>query len=600
MKMAIRLVALSAILTTFLSTQDTAQHQIEAKLRLCDLATGTSTDGTFETVRNGDFSAGIRCWAVPQLTAGSNTTATPFAGRKGDKKDIGGHMIPTGINSTTAFLAQPLYFPQTVTKVEIEFDYKLFAQNPQLAAFDKFAATLGVNNATGKVTPLLTLKEHTLDNLPGNGWQKCTHTCTKSEIATIAKYAKQQFPFVINVGLSANLVEVYLDNVSVKVTGTRTTPKIAGRLAWAEHDKTSMRIVTGAPDGSSREVCAHIGAVISPVCYGLDWSPDGTALCFASNHEIGFSWFATDLYELSAGGIKRLTNGPQVSELNKKKDKTGKVKVRVKNTTKKAFTALGVWIQGSLNVRMVSVSALSGGQDEVEVIFDNVVDLGDGVLQNVILRVGGKSEFTTANVDVKVGETVDAGTASLTGLIKLNASAPTYRFDGKKIAFSVGHLLNTIPASGGGTDLDGLSGTSGYQPAHSPKDGQLLYLDRDSQVMLKTSYTAKPQLIMKPTLTTWPTSMAWFPDNSGFVFTSMSGSSTNLYVYGFEQKRSAAISDVYNETIGSPTLSPDGKWVAYVRAYGDTAELWVAQVGHIGNTWRIKTKGNVSQVAWSR
>ena len=62
------------------------------------------------------------------------------------------------------------------------------------------------------------------------------------------------------------------------------------------------------------------------------------------------------------------------------------------------------------------------------------------------------------------------------------------------------------------------------------------------------------------------------------------------------------LTDLLNEDVEDPTISPDGKWVAAIRVMnGDgksKRELWVWKVGEPQTCWQIETRGTPAHPAW--
>jgi hypothetical protein len=152
-----------------------------------------------------------------------------------------------------------------------------------------------------------------------------------------------------------------------------------------------------------------------------------------------------------------------------------------------------------------------------------------------------------------------------------------------------------------------------WDPACSPADDRMLFVQFADGLCIHDFALGKSEQLIKSESTSSYNTPVWIADASGFIFVMSTNNASgrtlrNIGLYGMEAKRSVQITDMQNENLSQPTLSPDAQWMAVIRepyqaSAGETPgapELWILKVGapHIG--WRIETKGTPSHPCWSR
>lgn len=606
-----RLLLLAAALclsasTVIVSAQEAA---LEFKLRRPTPETPASRTWTSrEVIRNGGFDFGNSAWAIN----GGMSGVTTESGRKGDDEDYGAYVQVTSVFSTSGFLCQMLHLPDKTTAGTLKLDWRLAAtgESPTL---ESLVFAIGSFTEQSQFESAATIKEVNAGNFPGWGWQKLEHKLKESELKVVNTMRNKKRQLVLIASISGDGLQLDADNVSLKVDGEFSPPATPTFLAWAETSRVKgpdggrdrYEIVAAAADGDGRVSMFHCEDV-SVEGYGLAWRPDGKELCFSSTHEMAWGYFSANLFALDEAGLRRVTNPPGRAELLKDKRKTGSVKLKVRNLTFENVQG-AVYVDGARKLGMFSLAPAQTAGDVQEVVIDDVVDFGEGVLQTVVVRIGGKSAVTGATVDVQPGETADGGVAHVdTTLTYVNASSPCYARDGKTITFNAGSFFK-VAAAGGVPSGDDYGSLMGTDPALSPVDDSLVYTIYTGGLWLLQPGADKATELVSGDNAWFCEDACWFPDGSGVLFTSMTTNAAgwggrNVCAVVTQTKQTVQITDLFNENVEDPTLSPDGLWMAGIRTLagnGNThRELWVWKVGEPQTCWQIETKGQPSHPAW--
>lgn len=562
-----------------------------------------------EVIRNGGFDYGNGAWAISGGMAGVSTDA----GRQGDGKDHGAYIHVANLLSTNGFMCQMLHLPEKTTAGTLRLDWRLvgIGDAPTLQALS-FA--IGSFNPQAVFESAAIIKEVNAGNFPGWGWQDLEHKLRENELKAINTMRGNKRQIVLIASISGESLQFEVDNVSLKLDGEFTPPKTPTFIAWAETSSVKgpdggrqrYEINAAAANGSGRVNMFHCEDVAVDG-YGLAWRPDGKELCFSSSHEMAFSYFSANLFALDDSGMRRVTNPPGRAELLRDKRKTGKVKLKVRNRMRENVQG-AIYVEGARTLASFSLAPAQTGGEEQEVIIDDVVDFGEGILQYVIVRIGGKSAVTGATVDVLPGETADGGVAHVdTTLTHVNASSPCYSRDSKTITFNTGRFFK-VDAEGGVPSGKDYGTLFGGDPALSPLDDSLVYSSYTGGLwVLKPGADQGTQLVSGDNAP-FCKDACWFPDGSGVLFTSMTVNPAgwggrNVCAVATQTKQTVQITDLFNENVEDPTLSPDGQWMAGVRTLGGAGnthrELWVWKVSEPQTCWQIETKGQPAHPAWS-
>jgi hypothetical protein len=220
-----------------------------------------------------------------------------------------------------------------------------------------------------------------------------------------------------------------------------------GIIAYVKRSTHDIHVIS--PDGSGdRMLWAAPRPFGSLPAHDLAWRPDGRVLAFSSEHEETCSWYQSDVYTIGYNGAnyRRVTNGPACAALAGLPK--GSVTVNVANYTS---ALVQVYVQGAPGVR----SVLSNGI----VTFDNVTDLGVGVLQPAVAIYGEVRVLASPPLaDVQPGATVAGGNLLISpgsGIESFGPGKVSWTADGSALGYGMRtataiRRLPAVPASGAG------------------------------------------------------------------------------------------------------------------------------------------------------
>lgn len=204
---------------------------------------------------------------------------------------------------------------------------------------------------------------------------------------------------------------------------------VAGGALWLINaDGTNPRQVWQLPDPATQQIT------------GVGWSPDGTRLAFAANHEATCSLYRADIYSINIDGtdLRRLTNSPACAELAA--FPKGSVQVTIKNNLTESLFLL--YVEGAPEAVEVSLPP----QTARTITVDNVADFGNGVQQQFVVFQSDQKNWVNGAVTVDVQPNTTTA-ASAEFLINNNTSFttnvygadhPSWRRDGQAVAFTFG------------------------------------------------------------------------------------------------------------------------------------------------------------------
>jgi hypothetical protein len=215
----------------------------------------------------------------------------------------------------------------------------------------------------------------------------------------------------------------------------------SGIIAYVRPSTQDIHLIS--PDGSGDRVLWNTPR--PPSLWGvwdLDWRPDGRELAFSSDHEETCSWFQSDVYAIGfdGGGYRRVTNSPAcavLADLPK-----GSVTVDVSNWT---IDPVWVYVQGAPGTKMIS--------GDGTLIFDNVADLGPGVLQPPIGIFGMyRIPSYPPYADVIPNETVPGGNLIISqgsGLQAFGTGSVSWKADGSALGYGMRSFtsISQVPAN---------------------------------------------------------------------------------------------------------------------------------------------------------
>ncbi|HSR34275.1 MAG TPA: hypothetical protein VLY63_27220 [Anaerolineae bacterium] len=169
-------------------------------------------------------------------------------------------------------------------------------------------------------------------------------------------------------------------NIAFMLAPSRPAPAAAsgdpGIIAYVRRSTHDIHLIS--PDGTGDRVLwtAPHPLALWPA-QDLAWRPDGRELAFSSEHEETCSWYQSDVYaiRINGAGYRRVTNAPACAVLASLPK--GSVTVNFSYWT---ASMIQVYVQGAPGIK----TTLGDGT----MTFDNVADLGPGVLQPAIEHMG--------------------------------------------------------------------------------------------------------------------------------------------------------------------------------------------------------------------
>lgn len=357
-----------------------------------------------------------------------------------------------------------------------------------------------------------------------------------------------------------------------------------GELRLVEPDGTNDRVIWTVPR-------KELGYTLTAPA----WRPDGAEIAFASDHEQATSVYERDLYAVrpDGSGLRKLTNAPLHEQLAAYP--RGGVTLTVTNATADGGPFF-VYVAGASEPQSVLIP--SGGQKTLT--FPDVADLGD-VPQQAVVISGATRWSGVAAADVRAGQTVDAGTLSVTrfsGVPHYGAQSPLWRADGAELGFFnsptclVGKVAATPPLSNAyELLLDPKVFPSSCVVDRAPLPSlanQLLVADSapysesgETHLFRFTEGSTSagaPLLVLNDYVKV--VDLRWLPDGSGFVVArtaSLLDEALDLYAYGFGSAEPRPLT-----RFGAPyarffSIAPDGRRIAVERAASleGAADLWV-------------------------
>ena len=392
-----------------------------------------------------------------------------------------------------------------------------------------------------------------------------------------------------------------------------------GVIAYVRPSTHDIRVIS--PDGSGDRVLWSAPLPLGP--WGpldLAWRPDGRELAFSGDHEETCSWYQSDVYAIgfNGGGYRRITNGPACAVLATLPK--GSVTVNVTNWTSSMVQA---YVQGAPGVKTV----FSDGT----ITFDNVADLGPGVLQPAVgiyglYRIMASPPFA----DVQPNATVPGGNliiSQYSGSDAFGAGKISWKADGSALAYGMrsGSGISEIPANPPygslGVDLPvaqyAFPSLVAWGPTAATKDQYLYYSDENpfkenvAGIYLNTTGNTSggTQLIVHYDYDgQYPHDIEWLPDGSGFLFSLMYvnlGIFSDIFEYNFETQAITQLTPSLNDEDGDGgaralSISPDGQQIVFERAVYplDTAStLWI--MNRDGSGLR-KLADDAGRPAWGR
>ncbi len=371
-----------------------------------------------------------------------------------------------------------------------------------------------------------------------------------------------------------------------------------GTIAYVRYSTHDIHVIS--PDGTGDRVLWTAPTPLS--LYGpldLAWRRDGRELAFSSDHEFACSWYESDVYAISVygGGLRRVTNAPACAALAGLPK--GSVTVNVNNWTS---TPIWVYVEGAPGVKYVTCGACT-------VTFDNVADLGPGVLQPAIgiyglYRILPGPPFA----DVQPNKTVAGGNLVIgqySGIEYFGTGDLSWKADGSAIAYAMRTSGITQIAANPyygvqGADLPVVQEANPSRVAWGPTPGTkdfYLYVspydilnEGVGGIYLNTvgDTTGGTQLVSVDRGESI-NDVEWLPDASGFVLSVRHvplDIYSDIFRYDFGQPPSLTRLTTLNDETGDGgarglSVSPDGQQIVFARAVfpnDSPGSLWIMNV----------------------
>ncbi|RJP30183.1 MAG: hypothetical protein C4527_10220 [Candidatus Omnitrophota bacterium] len=564
----------------------------------------TITSSQQEIIRNGNFEQKETAWAKNINGVGSYLDN----GLSG----AGMRLNPTIESQSQGYIVQELNLITHITQATFSMSYRFDISVPEIAMLAAFRASILSEDNEAVSQPVYI----DINSFPGYEWQNVYVALDAGAIEQINVLHAQGKRIYLLIDLIGEWIHVIVDNISLTISGQMQFPELTGEIAYIEDGKAIHRI---NPIGGNDQVIWRNTAEV-PQLYDIAWNPQSTLLAFTSNHEFGKSRFTTDIYTIRPDGsnICRVTNSPSPSELPEN-IASGTITGSVHNNTGQYRFAL-VYVQGAQE--SVQLSAMLGPDQsgsDTQSFTISVPDLGPDVEQTITVWSEGYAE-SRSTVNVIANETLDVGTLELHGFTsRYTASQLTWNGLGNQIGFVLDGLLRSIslPTDYNTLDQELIGGVNvTKRPSWSPIGDQLLY-EKSSSVVLSDAgiYLAAPgeqtgrQLIAPDASSSSPGDPAWLPDGSGFFFAmsqmhprKMNNSGYDLFHYDFVSTQITPITNFFNETVESPTPSPDGHYIAFIRVStdGNKRDIWVVNRYQPTIMWQLTGGIKPYRPNWSR
>jgi hypothetical protein len=347
----------------------------------------------------------------------------------------------------------------------------------------------------------------------------------------------------------------------------------------------------------------------------LDWRPDAAEIAFASDHERVTSIFERDMYAIGADGfgLRKLTNGPVHGALAAYPK--GSVTLTVRNN--RGGGPYLIYVAGAPEPQMISGPA---GSTQT-LTFPNVADFGPGHLQSTVAMFGLDRWFSAAAAaDVQAGQTVHAGTLTITGagLREFGASQPSWRADGSALGFMQSCAaikqvpVNPPPGLLGEIavrpNVSGPTCFADWGPTPALNNHVLYHHLFPEQYIRRTTRgsTDAGELLVTFGMGDLLLDLQWLPDGSGFLYTIATDWSTsagtwqtaNIHLYRFASPSATRLTNFSGDLARGVSVSPDGQWIVFDRAesFDGASDLWLMR--HDGSNLRRLVQ-NGTRPAWS-
>lgn len=378
-----------------------------------------------------------------------------------------------------------------------------------------------------------------------------------------------------------------------------------GTIAYldASGDATYLKqIRTIGADGSNDQLIWTVPDSSTQRINDIEWHPNGSRIGMTANIESTCSIFYDDVFTINANGsnLTRITNNPRCSDLASYPK--GAVTVKFVNNFVSTTQQGLAYVEGADEAEFLTIPPGTS----TTVTFNNVADLGSGVMQQIVFRIAGQfgqdAYWNPIGVDVVTGSTVSAPDLSVSSgkILQFAVKKLSWHPNGTEIGFAFAdagipyRMAANSAVSADPTSIMSSGNANATDLAWSPDGTQVVYTDNlnNKIYLLDVGGAAPGTEITSIDPGSIGLEIDWIPDGSGFVVSVIDafGESGNLFHYDIAAMQFNLLEAlVDNKAPFAPSVSPDGQYVAYTIQTinpNDTFEmdLWLIGIDGTGKT----------------
>lgn len=604
---------IGSLMIGMLVSMQMGMGQLGGMLSVAHAAEAQTTPLTnYAVTRNGGFDYGLLWWS--KRGAGlNNAQVEPNIGPDGGAA-VRIFSEADANFATASAIYQEIYLPDTVTRATVNFKVKVaqaFEGQPPVQGelINGWWAIVHIdaNNVPDLANNIVSSAVFEQPQSAFTDWLTYGVEIPSEYITALntARANKQRLAFILGTLSNGGRFSLLVDDIAIQVDGSRTHPNFTGEIAYI-WDGAIRRISPNGANPQPQTVWSHPNANEAYGLFNVRWNPTATELAFTSDHESPFSPFSADVYgiRMDGSGLRRITNTPSHADMQASGLGRGSVRVSVTNnynTFTDPISFFRVYIQGAAEW---GVLTLPGQFGTAEVTIPNVVDLGTGVIQDIVFlyssgACGAVRRYVPGFVDVAAGQTVsvdlvfDGTGCGLSGIRE--ATRLSWKRDGSELGYLVVSSPLRISAAGGGPGAPWWQGAGlTTSPAWSPVNNQVLYgRDLVGIQRIEPDTEQSGTLLVPPQQGGYPDYPAWLPDGSGFLYVE----NGNLFYSSIQGTNIRQLTFFVNEFVHQPSVSPDGNYVVFERQSGDFKLLWLMEWDNPTNMWPL-VQGRLPD--WSR